>query len=286
MGVHSGMWGVLNGVSTVRNWSITEVGDTKAYVASNTRGGTGRRPGNVDWNGNFNGYGGEPAVLPGEAFAFAGYTAPNDDAEGSDGSRYAGTSILDQVVINWNWEAGDIIQYASTFSSNGALSQSADGLYSDATAPDAPSVIGCEVRVQNVTDAASGVVTLDDVVSASLTITAANKPYVNSSTSGQTLRKPGPIDWTLQLNLQNDDRLTLPMDVNDEVVVEIDIEAGGTYWSLSYGLVKEFSGLTVDRETGNIVACTIPINMAAYSHVDAAIGAIVKPSGGTYWPAP
>lgn len=284
MGVHSGMWGVINGKSTVRNWTINKTSDNKAYVASNTRGGTGRRRGNIDWTGNYNAYGGTPGAMPGEAFSFTGYTSPTNDTEGAVGTNYQGTSIVENVTINWNWETADIISHVVNFAGNGQLNQASDSLYSDATDPDAPSIIGCEVRIQNITNAASGVVTLDNVVSATLNMTAANKPYVNSSTGGYTLRKRGPFDWNLQLVCQDDDLGAMIMDINDEVVVEIDVEAGGDYWSLSYGLVKEWQGVTVDRETGNIIQATIPIEMCAFSHVDEAIGAVLLPGGATYWP--
>ena len=287
MGVHSGKFGTIDGINTVRQWSINDAGETKPYVASNTLGGTGRRRGNEDWSGTANCYGCRPPVMPGDPLAFVGYTAPSDDVEGSNGARYSGDAMVNQVAISWNWEAGDPLSYVLNFEGNGVLSGAPGAAVPDATFPDVPVIIG-RPMLWGAVDAAPGsseYEELDDVQSASLTITTANPSYVNSSTSGGTRRKAGNVDWTLAITMHNEGGIDLPFSKGDLIGVLLPSGVDDEYWDLRWGIVKDFTGITVDREGGAIISATINIEMAGFDHDNEEVGHIIDPDGNSYWPA-
>ncbi len=287
MGIHSGKFGVVNGQSTVRNWSVSETADVKQYVASNTRGGSGRQVGNKDATGNFGRYGGLPILLPNDTFDFQGYTAPADDTEGGNGPIYQLPAIVDQVAITWNWQAGDIISHAVNFGlrgQTGPFEQLSDGIYTDETAPDVPSVIGL-VPLVSTLGGSSGFDPIECVLNATLTLTAAIQTFVNSCTSGRVGRTAGNIDWSLAIAVQGDDWSDMPFAVNDLVALQLPINDTDE-WQLTWGIVRDFSNIVADRESGAIIGYTININMAGYDNDAGTAGSIILP-GETdpWWPA-
>lgn len=252
MGYHSGMWGVINGQSTVRNWSLNTTSSPFAYKASNTAGGTARVDGTKDWNGSFNQLGAIPLLMPGDSFAFAGYTAPDDDVLGSNGTCYSGTAIVDQVVCSWNWGASEALNIAVNFSANGVIS-SASSIYSDATAPQEYTICGTKIEYGD-----SGSETeLENVAAATLTFSAANQGSVNSSSSCYMQRRPGPIDWTAAITLE-DNTQPITLGTSERFLFYID---DTYYWELQWGLIRDYSNLTVNRETGAIIRQTMNVDM-------------------------
>lgn len=284
MAVHSGRFGVLNGVSTVRNWSINDLSSPQRFVASNTLGGSGRRPGARDWNGSYGAYGGNPGVMPGEAFSFSGYAAPDNDTAGGVGTIWAGTAIVDSVAITWNWANQEIISHVVNFSANGALTSSASQTaLSDATTVDAPAP--CGTKITYGTPGSGGFGTdWENLVQAVLTITAENQTYVNTDTvvSSEcwTFRKAGPIDWTLAVTEQNSDGLPTDVDIAQDEEFQILVDETD-FWHLKWGHVGDASGLTVDRETGAIIERTVNIAMSGF--VGGSTGNITVPGAVSDW---
>lgn len=284
MGIHSGRFGVVNGQSTVRNWSVSETADVKQYIASNTRGGSGRQRGNLDATGNFSRYGGKPILMPNDVFTFQGYTAPGDDVEGSNGPIYQLPAIVDQVAISWNWQAGDIISHAVNFGlrgQTGPFEQLADGLYSDATDPDVPSVNGL-VPLVSTLGGSSGFDAIECVLNATLTLSAAVQTFVNSCSAGRVGRVSGNIDWSLAITVQNDDLASLPFEVNDLVALQLPIDDTDE-WQLTWGIVRDFSNIMVDRESGAIVSFTVNIDMAGFDNDTGDVGSIILPGETDPW---
>lgn len=281
MGVHSGRFSVIDGVSTMRNWSINDTADTKAFAASNTKGATGRRRGNKDWTGNVGAYGGKPVHMPGDVFNFAGYTAPDNDTDGGTGAKLSGSAVVESVVINFNWDGGDIISHAINFGANGALTkQSGQVALTDTTDPDTPEIIDLPITLFS---SGSGFVELHNALNATLTLKREMKTYRNSSTAGQTGRTTGNLDWSLSVAVQDSDPHGQPFQPND--IVQVRLYTSETeYWELVYGRVKEFTGIQVDRESGNIIGYTINIDMSTHDDSNN-LGHILLPGGATYWPA-
>ncbi len=282
MAVHSGKFGVVNGQSTVRNWVINDVQEGKAFVSSNTKGGTGRRESIHDWTGSFSAYGGIPAALPGAALAFSGKTSADDDSQTGTGQVYTGTAIVDSVVITWNWASGDILSYVTNFSGNGELVESVATL-SDATSPVTPAILLTKVEWE--TNTVGPVFTeWENLAQAVLTITAANQPYVNSSSviSGKAwrLRKAGIIDMTLAVTEQATLRASLPaLGVSEVIKLYTDATL---FYELTWMQVLDFSGINVDIETGAITSRTVNFGMDGFKAGVA--GTIKLPDASTYWP--
>lgn len=277
MGLHSGKFGVVNGQSTVRNWSISDTMNNPKFVASNTQGGTGRRRGIRSWSGSYNQYGVYPVALPGQIVSFGGYTAPDNDVSGN-GKRYSGNIIIDSIAATWNWGSGDILSLVTNFSGHLALSSST-GSYSDATDPTTPEV--CGTKLEYSTDGSTWD-ELTNLTQAVLTITSANQAYVNSSTNCETGRKPGPLDFTLALTRQECDT-EADFAKGDDLQIRI-YDTDSTFWLLKWAKVKEFTGLTVDTETGAIIQHTVNLEMNGF--VDGDVGQIVLPDDSVLWPNP
>jgi hypothetical protein len=296
-GPHSGKFGVVNGQSTVRNWSIGETMAPAPFVASNTKGGTGRRTGVKAWAGSFNQFGGIPTVLPGQLFAFAGYTAPDNDTLAGVGTKYSGQAIIDQLVVNFDWTSGAVINTQSSFSGHLALTvEDGAAALADNTDPDVPSVCCAKIEVGgmgmedcSVSEPESSLGDASDewenLAQATLTITAANQSFVNSSTNCWTGRKPGNIDWTLAVVEQQTQRFggiyeKIKRGNSVELKLFIDDE---NYWWLKWGMVHDFSDITVERESGAIIARTV--NISKNGFLNGNTGLIRLPGAGSnFWP--
>lgn len=286
MGVHSGKYGVVDNQSTVRTWSITDTMAPQSYVASNTRLGTGRQPGVHDFNGNFAYYGHTPPAMPGEEFDFAGYTAPDDDVSGN-GIRYDGPSIVENVQMNWNWTGGEILNGVVNFQGNGALVAAVGAQLEDLTVPIVPPV--ADTKIQYSVDGGANWLDWDNVAQAALTISATLHTVINSSTvdSGKvwTQRRAGPIDWTCAITEQ--DTIRSKFQKGDSIMLRLFVSAT-EFWELKWGLVNEFTGLTVDRQTGAIMQQTVNLGMNGFDpdagSYAAAAGHIILPDTTTWWP--
>lgn len=278
MGVLSGKYGVVNGKTTTRQWSINDNHAPKRYRASNTKNGAGRRNGIRSWSGSFNQYGAVPSVMPGALFTFSGYTAPTTGVLGTNGLIYTGTAIVDSVVITWNWGSGDILSMVTNFSGHLDLASSEAGALTDATAPTVPPICGTKITYDD-----TGDVEWENLLQATLTISAENQSYVNSSTGCWTGKTPGPIDWTASVTEQ--EVLRDILNIGDDYEFKFWVD-DTDFWKLKWGKVKEFTGITVDMEGGGIIQRTVPLEMQGFAESNGAAGSITLPGAvSAWWPA-
>jgi hypothetical protein len=284
-GVRSGRFGIVNGQSTARQWSFNVLSEAKVFRASNTFGATGRKRGIKDWNGSYGAYGGVPVVYPGEEFTFEGYTAPDSGDFGGDGPIYAGPAIVDSVAIAWNWTNGEIISHTVNFSGMGEIVESV-GLYSDITDPDVPEFDGAKITVDpndgEESGSGSGFHQWCNLLSATLTLTADNKSFVNSCSGGWRSRTPGNLDWTAAVVAQEVSQAKLPFAIGDDVPLRFYITPT-TFWRLRWGHVMDFSGLTVNTETGDFIQMTVNFGMSGFT--DEGTGLVITPDDTQLWPA-
>jgi len=273
---HSGKFGVVDGQSTVKNWNIGETSTPMPYVASNTLCATGRLKGIEDWAGGFTQFQHTPLLMPGDNFTFTGYTAPDSDVKGGTGETFVGAAIIDGVTISWNWVTGEIISVDLTFSGNGALAQST-AVHSDVTVPDVDSTINTKITYG---EEGAGAVEWENLTTAVLNITAANQTFVNSTTGPFINRKPGVIDWNLAVTQEDVDRGAQTFDKGDSVEFNLFVDATD-FWRLKFGIVKDFTNITVDIETGAIIAQTVSIEMDGFNPSS---GVIFFPGGAQWWP--
>ncbi len=287
MAVHSGKFGTLNGIPTVRQWSINDDQTLAKGVASNTNFGPFRRRGVEEWNGNFSQYGKQPTVMPGSSFNFAGYTAPDNDA-GGNGIQYAGVAFVRQTVINWNFTGGEMINIASDF--DGHLNFTTQGLSAavilDASTPIIPPIV--LGKVQYSTDSVSFVDWLN-VSQATLTIMNEIQEYVDSGTIVADTgvnhlwkgRKPGNMDATLSIVEDNTDRTRFKK--GDDLAIRLFVDATLMY-EIFWFTVEKFTNIQVDRETGKIIQQTINLGFNGVKASDASTGHIKLPDTTTWWP--
>lgn len=284
MTVHSGKRGRVNGVNTMRRWSIVEQERQPKAVASNTLFGTARRRGVRSWTGSYEAYGEQPVAgaMPGETFAFSGYGAPSNDVSGN-GLLYEGDCVVKQVRIKWDWKSGAILSHNVDFEGHLELDMADGADPGDAVTPNLKQIGGCKLLWA--ANTGTPATELLNLTSMELTISAAIADYVNSSTYINSVqwtgRKAGPIDWTLKISQEDDERLTGIFDVGDFVNLRLFTDTTN-YWELTTGLVSGFSGITVNRESGEIIARNIDIGMNAYYGSTA--GVVKLPGGTTWWP--
>lgn len=285
MSVRSGRLSSVNGQTTVQQWAANLTTDPRAFGASNTSGGTGRRVGNLDWTGSFRQLTGLPAIMPNDEFTFTGYIG--DDLE-DGGKSIGGNVICNSVVITWNWATGDIINTVVNWQGNGAFAfADADG--TDATDVLAPPVCPAKVEWTAAQDN-TGYAAWDNLTQVVLTISAATQAYTNSS-SKITIetkdflavkRRKGRIDFTVALTEQNSDGLPSGRFLSDDVALRIFTDATN-FWELAMAHVGDATGIVADRDTGAIIQRTQNLGMNAFTLGASAEGRIVKPGGSLYW---
>lgn len=282
MGVHSGKFGVVNGVTGVTNWTIEDEQELTKFVNSATALGAGRNEGVESWSGSYTQHDIQPAAMPGDTIAFVGYTAPTTDVAGTNGILYTGNAVVESVQITWDWTTNAKITIVTAFTGDLALAAAAGIAPVDAGPVAAASTSGGKLEFG--VDIITAQTLWDNVTQAVLTITAENTTFVNSSTIVATVMwtgvKAGTIDWTLAVTEEDDIRTKL---IKGELT-ELRLYVNATeFYELIQGRVKDVTGISVDVESGAIVSQTINIEMAA-SDAAGLLGTIKLPDTTTFWP--
>lgn len=287
-GPRSGKHGVValtaTGVNHVRNWNLNWNYALEDRVHSASASGHERFAGVEDWNGSFAGFGGAPPVFPGDEVALKLFCGPSDGVWGHTGKVWVGNAIIDNIAITWNWQPNNSLSWTANFSANGCLTDE-EGEYYDTTSQTCLAKM-CSLLPYYLDDCTgTGVAYTEwpNVESAVLTISAANIPYINSSTDCCTYRRAGIIDWSLDIVDQED---YLIMDNTDAWSFRL-YDTATTYWDLAWGLLSGITNVTVDVETGAIKNKTNNIVMAGRYCCDgtgADLGYIINPGIETKWP--
>jgi hypothetical protein len=279
MAVISGIGGyvdtAISGVRSIRKWSIDDnSADAPRVVASNTKGGSTRVAGNLDWSGQYQAFGHTPAVMPGDSFTFKG------SIDGTKG--VSGAALCDSIEVTVDIEGGQVISHVARFSANGALAKGNVSATADTSVPNEPSSIGCKVQTAD-PSASPAFADLADVRQYTLTITADNQSYVSSETAGQTQRKKGNYDFQVSISRYTSDFADGPQPNN---VKHLKLFVNATeFWELKWARFIEDSGLEVDREGAGLVACTKNAVMEGFTLVGSTptAGHIKKPDTTTWW---
>ena len=285
-GQHSGRFGVVNGVSTCREWSITDSQNLFKAVASNTGGGEASVASVEDWTGSFGTFGKTPFAMPGDTISFLGYTAPDNDSSGV-GWTYSGTALITQLALTWNFTAGEVLSQAYDFGGHLALTPNqAAAQITDASLADLPLVQLTKVQYSTDGSTFTNWTALSQVV---LTLSNAVQTFVDSDTivSGRiwTGRKKGnPSSWTLAVTEHNIDRQRFTK--GQQLWLRLFVDAIH-YWELKWGKVKDFSGIQVNVETGGIIQQTVNLEMnliddGIVSTTPGVLGHVAKPDS-TLW---
>lgn len=288
MGVYSGKFGAVDGISTVRQWNINDSMQPQRYAASNTRWGKGSQPGVNEWSGGFSIFGHTSPVMPGDQFSFLGYTAPNDGISGA-GIRYSGEALVQQLQLSWNFQGGEILNGQVSFNGHLDLAIEPTGAAIDdvLAPPTVPPIVNTKIQLSS----AAPWTTFEDwtnVAQAQLTISCELKSFTNSSTiiDGElwTGQRAGNIDWSLSITEHDisrskvikGQRYAVRLYVNDT-----------DFYEIRWVQVNEFTGLTVNRESGDIMQQSVNMTMDGFD-TDAApgdaVGALILPDESIWWP--
>lgn len=281
MSVLTGTFGIVDNISSVRQFTINQARTTQTYRASNTDGATGRSSGIFGWNGSYTAYGVDPQVMPRDTTVFSGYLSPDSGVFGGVGTVATGSVLVDSVAITWNWETGEYMSHVVNFQGLGALTfNEAAVALADSTS--LPVVDVCPTQI-GILPAVGGVeAVLSDVTSATLTISAANQKYVSSSTNCTENAVKGSIDWTLSINRLS----TTFSDVVSGTDYRIKIYEGVTdHWHLEWGIFKDYTNIVTDIEGATLIGYTMNFEMQAFNA--GVKGEILKPgelTGAGWWP--
>ncbi|KKN77776.1 hypothetical protein LCGC14_0357500 [marine sediment metagenome] len=276
MTILSGILGVVEGKSAVAKWNVSHTADLQEIVASNTQGMTVTLKGNKDWTGSYEAYGAELTSLPGQSLAFAG------SIDGTVGVQ--GDVIIDNIVVTFNIEGGLPIKYVVNFSANSDLTIGADVVADDTTLAGMPSSVGVTVELGTSADPPISYVAISDVRTVTITITADNKSFVSSSTSGSTRRLAGNLKAEVAVTVYEDDFADLPI-LNAYHGLKV-ILPNAEFWEFIWVQVMAATDLEVNRETAEPVGATLNFKFSGFQEVIAgtmADGKIDAPGESNFW---
>jgi hypothetical protein len=287
MTIGSGKFGVVNGVTKVRDWSMSIVDSGETYRDSSTRAGTVRNSGIFDATGQFSVNDGTPVLYPGGYFKFEGYPLPTSGVYDSDGVIWTiDTAIIESFSSTWNWGKTQSLTSIYNYAQGTACPTFVPGHYLDTSVvtPAKMCGLGFTISVDDLTW-----VSYLNMVSATFTLSCANQEVNNSTYGCCTARTPGNVDWTLSITEENDynivgydDITPITVDIGQTVSLRLYVTAA-TYWDLSWGILQSWNDLVVDRDSGRIVQKTC--NYAMNGIYLGALGFITAPGAGTnYWP--
>ncbi len=272
MAVRWGDEAVIDGATSVRQWTVNYTEDENPYAATNTQGGTDRHCGILDWTGAYAAYGGKPIKFPAESLTFKG------EAAGDLGC--SGTAITERVQILWNHAKNDYVSHIVYFGGNSDLFLGWVGILADSTVPTGLYCSG-ETQIQ-----ISGV-PLTNVQQAMLDLKAVhgkppgqigNVPY---ATGGKIRRVAGRIDWTAWVEVLADPNFTLLPQPRATYELQMFVNAT-EYWDLNYARVLRLENLGANTEDSELITVRIHFGMkGVYGSV---YGSIVDPDGTTKWP--
>lgn len=280
MGVIGGDGGAVDSANTVGLWQITSSQDLKKIVASNTDGAPKKLAGVGDWSGRWESWDNEPAVLPGVGFTFIGII--DQSVTGGAGKGATGPAICDSFELTINIETGEVVKHVVNFSSNGALTQD-NVTAADATTPDPDSSLDCKIEESEPLGTPS-YSEITNITTITITITAENVSYSDSSTDGETLRLGGPIDATISYT-QNVDAFADFLVVGATHQIKVFVNAS-EFWEFEFVMVESITDVEVNTETGVPVKGTVNLSFTGFTDISATPtkGEILKPSGGAIWP--
>lgn len=278
---HSGQFGVIDGVSSLRNWTINEGFTTVKAVHSGSKHGTDRQRGIYDWTGSYSAFGGIPFKMPGEYLTLEAYKVPDATNDLDNGEIFTGSALVLSAAITWNFTTNEAISHVVNFGGNGELTIDNGEQILDASTD--ALLPPCSGKIAYFVD--PRLTTIAHVTQAVLTFTREAKTSVNSGTSAGdgkclTTRVPGSaIDWTLAITTEDSNEVAA-LATGSVLELRAFINAS-QFWGLKWGILGQRSGINVDVEGGNIVGATHNAEMKA--NLAGVMGSITKPGTGPAW---
>lgn len=277
MSLHGGLLGAVNGVSSVQQWSINDDMDIHAMGASNTYGGKAKKQGTKHWGGSMVQFGANPLnQMPGDVIAFVGYMEPANNVSGV-GPAYVGNAMVDSIQIVWDWNTNAPLMITTNFSGMGSVAY--DPIRAQVLDETDLAVV-CAQNDELKVLYSEYETEWDNLVTMTLNISRANLEYANSSTSGWKNRKKGPFDFTL--TAVEDDVRRDRFAKGDFVQLQL-FTSPDDYWLIRWGMVKSFTGITINRDTGEIIKQTVNFEGSIRDYQGVNVGSIILPGETTAW---
>jgi hypothetical protein len=293
IGPQSGKFAVVHNfglpITHMFNWNLDSISHTpETYYASNTYWGANRNPGVIDWSGNFSVFNGGYLFFPGQYIGnLELFTAPDDGNYGRPGTTYCGQAIVESVELTWAWGAEQSLIQQVNFAANGCVA-SRNRFLNDTTIENPSKMCGLQIQwvINNESPVPGDYTQIYNVQQATLSLSATNPEYVNSSTGCCTHRRPGNIDWTLALNM-TDNRSVL---FTREDLLAFRLWNSPTdFWQLLYGIFGGSSNVVANRQTGEIQSQVANFSMKGISKTGTLVGDVTHYIGAIptiLWPAP
>lgn len=271
MSGESGRFVTVNNVGSLGSVSINETLSAESYVSSNTGGGTVSGGGVVDWSASLAGMGGKPPLFPNDIFQLQAYMYPTTGVEGTDGLRYEGEVIVQQITIVWNHVNNQLTKWTAQLAGRSSLSKQNGAPFVDTTALSSDYPCGTFPKV--------GAVEIPAITTSTLTISANLSEANNSSTRDAggcfIKRSPGPINWTWQATNEDFLRGAAAGYPDLNALTELELPINDTEsWKLKWGRWLAYSNLNGNTDGTNI---TRQINVAMVANNGTGLGYIIKP---------
>lgn len=283
---YSGKYAAINGLGSVQNWDAQITNTPNPYAASNTQAGRARSKGIYDFSGSITQLVSYPTVMPGDIFEFKGYLAPSSGVWNTPGPVKVGMAIVDSVAITWDYSTNAILSSVISFSGAGGPLTDTVETIADTSTPEIEIPEGLWLRWGNESDDLATIAASEDnkiknVERAAFVLTCTNSAFVDSETGGWTGRERGTLDWMLDITQTNINVGDTPFGIDEVVSLVLPVNAT-EYWGIKWGKVLNYSGVSANIDTGEIMRQTINIAMQAhYSAVN--IGEITPPGEGSPW---
>lgn len=273
---------MIEGVTGLRQWQISEGFTSSKMVASNTQHGTNRARGVYDWTGQFSAFGAIPPYFPGDYFDLSAYKAPDATGDPDNGDLLIGHALVGSVALTWDFKTNAFISYVVQFGGDGELVFDAGAQPEDSVAPAEFTPCSGKIAVHD----GSAETVIPHITQAVLTLTREMKTSVNSgATDGAgkclTARRPGAaLDWTLVLT--SEDANENPALASGSVTEIRLYYTSLLFWKLKWGIFEERSNITADRESGDIISQTYNAAMKGFK-TGSGVGSILA-NATVVWP--
>lgn len=261
MGVISGTSGRINGLSTVRSFTINDIVTEAEGRASNTGGGPVVEGGNTDWTCELEYYGKVPPAFPGDSVTFVGHTGAGS---------WAGTGIVGSITLNAPIESGGYLGGTMTIGGNSALTKGSSAA-SDSSLPEMDTATSCLAKWAGNTIAG--------VKSWSLTLARDLQTYVDT---GVTKRVAANWNCSASIELNEGTPATLIVPGTREILL-LYVDAT-TFFDLRYMHCNPIRG-NVPIEAGTIVTGAYSFKWSAFKRITGTQtrGTIIKPDTTVWW---
>lgn len=266
MSVVSGITCLVNGISSMAQWQITERNTPAKFSTSDMAGGQGRASGNTDWKGWYRIYGHTPVDFPGDDFTFAG-----DAMEGATGFGVTGDAIIDRITIKAPGEEGQLIESLVEFSAKD--SDLTRGAASGTAGAVAAVYSACERKV------AVGGADVTDTRGWTLILSAKNRAYASSETECNIYRVAGIVDAQFEYKVYAEDADSLPT-AGDIAIIKFYV-TDTLFWQLTWGIFEAPMEWGGDREGQEPVGSIIRGSFTGQNGTS--LGTIISPAPATLW---